>query len=350
MGSRFPVSRSAWPRIIGSWPWRCTTRTIRTPTTRRSTCTWKTPEYFPRTDILWASPECTKWSQANGSKTLPAIEQGLFEDPLSDEASQRSRLLMFDVLRFAEHHQYRAMIVENVVDVATQAKYRTAWHLWRHELATLGYRHRVVSLNSMHAQAGGLPAPQSRDRIYIVCWRDGDTAPDLDRVLRPSAWCPKCSEVVESSQAWKNGRTLTAEGNNDYLLSPYCCGRESAKPISEPVGTLTTRDRYALIQRHNSSRGDGAGMITPASEYLGTLTTKGHQSLVTPGDLEAAEAQVDDCLFRMLEPREVAAGMAFPADYQWSGNRRERVRLAGNAVTPPAARDLIGAIADTLVA
>ena len=24
------------------------------------------PRYFPRTDILWASPECTKWSQASG--------------------------------------------------------------------------------------------------------------------------------------------------------------------------------------------------------------------------------------------------------------------------------------------
>jgi hypothetical protein len=45
----------------------------------------------------------------------------------------------------------------------------------------------------------------------------------------------------------------------------------------------------------------------------------------------------------MLEPHEVAAGMAFPADYIWGGTRRERVKLAGNAVTPPAARDLIAA-------
>jgi DNA (cytosine-5)-methyltransferase 1 len=26
------------------------------------------PGYFPKTDILWASPECTQWSQANGKK------------------------------------------------------------------------------------------------------------------------------------------------------------------------------------------------------------------------------------------------------------------------------------------
>ena len=48
------------------------------------------PRFFARTDILWASPECTKWSQASG-KARPAIEEGLFEDPLSDEAAHRSR-------------------------------------------------------------------------------------------------------------------------------------------------------------------------------------------------------------------------------------------------------------------
>ena len=32
------------------------------------------PAYFPRTRVLWASPECTKWSQAN-STPRPAIEE-----------------------------------------------------------------------------------------------------------------------------------------------------------------------------------------------------------------------------------------------------------------------------------
>lgn len=83
-------------------------------------------------------------------------------------------------------------------------------------------------------------------------------------------------------------------------------------------------------------------------EVIRTLTTRGHQSLVTPGDLDAARSQVDDCLFRMLEPHEVAAGMAFPDTYRWEGTRRERVRMAGNAVTPPTARDLVGAVVDAL--
>ena len=518
------------------------------------------PRYFPRTDILWASPECTKWSQASGGKyakvssfidgdLLDLLNPDLVDEDPETAIVQRSRLLMFDVLRFAEHHRYAAMVIENVVDIATNPKYAPEWALWKKGLRNLGYDFRVVSLNSMHAQAHGDPAPQSRDRLYIVCWLRGNTAPDVDAVLRPLAWCPLCAEVVESQQSWKNRRTvgkyrtqyvylhgscgtivepgylpaaaaidwalpgkrigdrtkplaektcrriaagiarywspfhleaggnqydaadpkhqahnkangyyrtwpvteplktlhtqetkalvvplegragyrcntdaaplrtqtsrhldavvsppfiaelrgggstarpvdhpaatftasgnhhalimrnngergghparhttpadeymrtLTANGPLPSLLTPYYGTSVAAQSTDEPVGTLTTVDRYALVQRHNSSPGDGAEMITPVDEVLRTLTTTGHQSLVTPGDIDAAAAQVDDCMFRMLEPHEVAAGMAFPDDYIWEGTRRERVKLAGNAVTPPAARDLIAVVAASL--
>ena len=37
-------------------------------------------------------------------------------------------------------------------------------------------------------------------------------------------------------------------------------------------------------------------------------------------------------------------------DYKWRGTRREQFRLSGNAVTPPAARDIVSTIAETLAA
>lgn len=486
--------------------------------------------YDPRrvrsTDLLWASPECTNHSVAKGRKRSLDNQPDLFGEILPDAAAERSRATMWDVPRFTEAHGYQAIIVENVVDVVAW----TPFNAWLAAMHSYGYEHQIVSLNSMHAQAGGLPAPQSRDRVYIVFWKKGNRKPDLTRMQRPRAWCPRCERVVESRQAWKNGRTVgryrqqyvyvcptcgahvepgwlpaaaaidwsipgtrigdrdkpladktrkriaagiarywqpftleaagntferrpgvrtrsiddvlttlhttmskalavpvegrdgkraqslcealrtqttrletalaympfiaelrgggsdarsvaealatvTAGGNHHGLVSPYFSKSPSAFPTDNALGTLTTvdtyglvttaggswnddarpvgdalralttRDAYALVMRNNSG---GAEMCTPTTEAMRTLTTTGHQSVITPGDMAAAEAQVDDCMFRMLEPHEVAAGMAFPRDYIWAGTRRERVRMAGNAVTPPAARDLVAAVVESL--
>ncbi len=498
------------------------------------------PRLFPRTTIGWFSPECTNHSGAKGKKRVTS-QPDLFGETLPDAAAERSRATMWDVVRFSEVHQYDAVIVENVVEAARWLPFGG----WLASMHSLGYEHHIVYLNSMHAQAHGLPAPQSRDRMYVVFWKKGARRPNFERIQRPQAFCDRCGEIVEALQTWKRtdrepwgryrsqyyyrcpkhscrgnvvepgylpasvaidwtlkgtrigdrvkdlapktrariatgiarhwhndalrslavpveGRdgkearptvlpmrtqttrletalvmtnnhhnrsrkvseslptlttattqallehpsvanvivdgqvpfvaelrgggstarpvsdpmcTVTASGNHHALITPaggtwndsatpadqpmrslttrdayglvtpYFGTAESAKPTSDPMGTLTTVDRYALIMRNNTG---GAEMTTPASEVMRTLTTGGHQSLITPGDMAAAEAQVDDCLFRMFEPHEVAGGMAFPISYQWAGTRRERVRMAGNAVTPPAARDLIACVAEAI--
>ena len=50
----------------------------------------------------------------------------------------------------------------------------------------------------------------------------------------------------------------------------------------------------------------------------------------------------------MLEPSEIGQGMAFDRDYKVLGTRRDQVRGYGNAVTPPAARDLVACVAEAL--
>ena len=49
-----------------------------------------------------------------------------------------------------------------------------------------------------------------------------------------------------------------------------------------------------------------------------------------------------------LEPSEVKRAMDFPDDYILLGNRREQVKMSGNAVTPCAARDLVTVVAEAL--
>ncbi|MEK6312076.1 MAG: DNA cytosine methyltransferase, partial [Curtobacterium sp.] len=102
-------------------------------------------------------------------------------------------------------------------------------------------------------------------------------------------------------------------------------------------------NHHALLMRNQSG---GAEMTTPAAEPMRTLTTRGDQSLLAPAGRLSAD--VDDCEFRMLEPHEIKRGIAFDDDYVLHGSKRAQVRLAGDAVTPPAARDLIAAVAESL--
>lgn len=450
------------------------------------------PRYVPRTDLLWASPECTNHSRAKGRKLHR--QPDLFGEVLPDEAAERSRATMWDVVRFTEAHEYRAVFVENVVEVldwSSPSGVRGGlFESWLRAMHSMGYRHRIVSLNSMHAQAYGLPAPQSRDRVYIVFWREGERAPDLEHMQRPRAWCPSCEEIVHAYQSWKKpgtvagryrsqyvyrcpkhscrgqivepgwlpastvidwsnpgvrigdrdkplaektlrrirmgierywapllveheptqtmhtreskalawspvmvpveGRdgkdpqsmlfplrtqttrnesgvafppylvelrgggstvrpashplsTVTASGNHHGLVVPAGGSwNEDARPTDEPLRAMLTREAYALVMRNN--RG-GAEMTTPASEPLRTITTAGHQSVL---QADRPTVDLDDVYFRMLEPDEIKQAMAFPADYVMLGTRREQVKLAGNAVTPPAARDLITTVVQAI--
>lgn len=436
------------------------------------------PHRHPRTDIGWFSPECTNWSIAKGVKVdydgkptqldLLATEE---EPPLPDEAAQRSRMLMQDVPRFTEVHHYRAVIVENVTDVLKWS------HLdeWLRQMTNLGYRHRIVILNSAFASAYGPGAPQLRDRVYFVFWRSEYRDPDFAKWTRPRAWCPRCDSPVRAVMVDKmpgkrrpmrygqqytfrcpsvscrgervHPLVLPAAAAIDWTLAGQRIGdrakplqpktrarieaglRRYARPITmeaaghtferrpgvrtwpvtDPLTTLraqTARHQDALViplrnngvarpatghplvtfaaggthqavvMRNNTARGDDGQMSTPVDEPLRTLTTAGHQSLIrwddpalyaydtgalrpvdqplpaqtsVQGDALLGPAiDVDDCLFRMLGVDEIRAGMAFRPGYVLLGTKRERVRMLGNAVTPPAARDLVAAVVEAI--
>ncbi|MFE7547808.1 DNA cytosine methyltransferase [Streptomyces gardneri] len=82
----------------------------------------------------------------------------------------------------------------------------------------------------------------------------------------------------------------------------------------------------------------GGSKHRPVSEPLATVCASGnHHGLVVP---EASPA-METCGFRMLQAQEYAAAMAFPGTYRWRGSKRDRVRMAGNAVPCNMARDLV---------
>lgn len=137
---------------------------------------------------------CTNHSQARGV-SRKRQDPSLWDAP--DPAAERSRATMWDVPRFAEQMIYDAIVVENVVEATKWV----GWRGWSQTMADLGYERRILSHNSMHHGV-----PQSRDRIYVVFWRKGAPAPDLELELQ--AWCPRCDAVRTVRQGWKNGRTV----------------------------------------------------------------------------------------------------------------------------------------------
>lgn len=201
------------------------------------------PRRYPSTDLLWASPECTNHSIARGMSRRRQAEArradllGPLEAdrPTDEEAAVRSRATMWDVVRFAEHHAYRAIVVENVVEAASWVLFPA----WRSALAALGYDMRLVCLNSMHASVNGLPAPQSRDRLYVVAWRRGDAAPDLEPVIRPWAWC-ETHGWVRALQVFKDParRVGRYRAQYAYRCPQASCRNRVVEPPTLPAASI----------------------------------------------------------------------------------------------------------------
>lgn len=200
------------------------------------------PRRYPRTDLLITSPECTTHSPAGGSRRHIHRQADFFIPPaMADPSVERSRATMYDVVRFAELHKYEAIAVENVVEVLR-------WELfeeWLGMMHRLGYKHRIVCLNSMFC----FPTPQSRDRVYIVFWRAKNRAPRLD--FTPPAYCARCEKDVHGLQTWKNGRTV-GKYRQQYVytcpvcrstVNPYYFAGLNAIDLSLPAERIADRER-----------------------------------------------------------------------------------------------------------
>ncbi|RJQ68100.1 DNA cytosine methyltransferase [Pseudonocardiaceae bacterium YIM PH 21723] len=205
------------------------------------------PRDFPATDGLWASPSCTFWSRAAGRKRTFAddpTEPALFDladfddeddEPAAADTAERSRALMHDVPRFAEHHRYKVVIVENTTELLTW------WYFpkWIARMRKIGYCHKVLTLNSAFAHQLGAPAPQLRDRVYVVFWQERYREPDWDKWTRPRAYCPMGDHVVSAMQAPKDPAkpygSYGANGQYLYRCPTVACRYGEVHPFVLPA-------------------------------------------------------------------------------------------------------------------
>jgi len=125
-----------------------------------------------------------------------------------------------------------------------------------------------------------------------------------------------------------------------FLTSFYGTIQQSG--LDQPVPTQPSIDKHALVvppflvSYYTRLSGQQAA-VSGMDEALPTVPGRAVHYLAQPGETPA----VEDCGFRMLQPHEVGAAMAFPAEYVVLGTQREKVKQYGNAVTPPVMRMLI---------
>lgn len=214
------------------------------------------PARYNSTTGLIASPECTNHSLSAGKKRKNLNQGELFTNKAIDETAIRSRATMWDVPRFAEQHRYEFIITENVVDV----RHWVMFDAWLKAMHSLGYKHKCVYLNAMFAHGEGINgfAPQSRDRIYIVFWKKGNKAPNLE--IRPKAPCSRCG-VVEAVQAWKPNCLPYGKYNKQYIyrcsvcahpVVPYYYAAVNALDLSLPMTRI--RDRKKPLSPNTMAR------------------------------------------------------------------------------------------------
>jgi DNA (cytosine-5)-methyltransferase 1 len=137
----------------------------------------------------------------------------------------------------------------------------------------------------------------------------------------------------------------TAHGGGAYaLVYPYRRSNDM-KPTDQPLDSVTTVDPFGLVVPLSRS-GDPTKHATSTDRPLPTETARRDLALAAPNMDVSMDAR--DWGFRMLDPAELGRGMAFPDSYQVHGNKRDRTRQYGNAVTPPVSQVLDTRVLDAL--
>jgi len=249
-------------------------------------------------DLLLASPECTNHSCAKGGAPR-------------DEASRATAML---VTEYARALRPRWLVLENVIHMRPWSRYGEL----KRGLADLGYKLHEHILDS--ADFG---VAQRRRRLFLI----GDIAQiPCAKVRKRPGRKKSVRAVLDPPYTWitsalvqKRRATATLERarrgfeslgpDASFLLVYY--GNDGAggwQSLDRPLRTITTLDRFALIQH------DG-----------------------------------NEPRLRMLQVPELKRAMGFEDDFKLTiGTRRDRVKLLGNGVCPPVMKAVVESLTGNL--
>jgi DNA (cytosine-5)-methyltransferase 1 len=202
-----------------------------------------------------------------------------------------------------------------------------------------GIHHGVAEPFLIHAAHGGKRRARSiKEPMPTVAGNRGDVA--LVEPFVMSAGGPECAARSVSEPL---GTVLTRD--HRAVVTPALLPQNQGgalRPVTEPAPTVATAGAIALVEPflvEYYGNGGAESVDTP----LNTVTTKERHALVRPTVILDGQRYLLDIRFRMLQPKELAAAQGFPADYHFTGTKTEQVKQIGNAVPTNLARALVKA-------
>lgn len=247
---------------------------------------------LPPHDLLLASPSCVGHTRARGAERA---------------GHDAARSTAWAVVSAAEAARPAWIVVENVPEFLSWELYPA----WAMALGALGY-----TLAPHVIDAADLGVPQHRRRLYVVCAR-ARAVPSLKITHQPHQatrnvirWGADTWRPWRTPQRASQGlqplceKTLTRinagrQQHGERYLIAYYGSAEGGRSVDRPCGTLTTHDRYAII---------------------------------------------DGDRLRWLSIVEQLAIMSFPDNYTMPKDRRLATHLLGNAVCPRVMTTIVQAI------
>lgn len=265
----------------------------------RDLCPEQIKEELGQVDLLLGSPECTHHSKARGNATQ----------------SEESRRTAFQISRYASKLMPEWIVVENVVEMKNWEGHQEL----KARLVKLGYKITETILN-----AKNFGVPQSRERLFLLCGLS--SAPEKPPLIEQN---PPMNTIIDTSERY-NFTLVEKKGRAQKTI-------DTVKRAIEALG----EDVPFLLVYYGSGRKGGTGGWQTLNEPLRTITTLDRFALVRPSE--------NGHMMRMLQPEELKLAMgydrAFKLDEVERLTRRDRIKLMGNGVCPP----VMQAIVETLV-
>ena len=248
-------------------------------------------------DLLLASPECTNHTCAKGGA------------PRSEESRATAML----AIEYARTLRPRWLVLENVIHMRPWSRYDEL----KCGLAELGYRLHEHILDS--ADFG---VAQRRRRLFLVG----------DRAQRPA---PK----IRKNRGRKKSVRTVLDPPDTWMTSALMHERRATATLQRArrgFQALGPDASFLLVYYGN----DGAGGWQPLDRPLRTITTVDRFALI--------EHDAHEPRLRMLQVPELKRAMGLDKDFKLPvGTRRDRVRLLGNGVCPPVMKHVVSSLIST---